>query len=58
MERYSAALDTVIEERRGRIVHDFRLRSAAGSYFWYRLKARPVIGADGEVSAWSAPSRT
>ncbi len=49
VERYSAALDTVIEERRGRIVHDFRLRSSAGSYFWYRLKARPVIGADGEV---------
>ena len=49
VERYSAALDTVIEERRGRIVHDFRLKSAAGTYFWYRLKARPVIGADGEV---------
>ncbi len=49
MERYSAALDTVIEERRGRIVHDFRLRSAAGPYAWYRLKARPVIGTDGEV---------
>ncbi len=41
VERYSAALDTVIEERRGRIVHDFRLRSAAGPYAWYRLKARP-----------------
>ncbi len=49
VERYSAALDTVIEERRGRIVHDFRLRSASGAYFWYRLKARPVIGSDGEV---------
>nr|WP_232627926.1 sensor domain-containing phosphodiesterase [Methylobacterium sp. Leaf118] len=49
VERYSAALDTVIEERRGRIVHDFRLRSAAGPYAWYRLKARPVIGTDGEV---------
>ncbi|GJD79805.1 diguanylate cyclase [Methylobacterium gregans] len=49
VERYSAALDTVIEERRGRIVHDFRLRSAGGAYFWYRLKARPVIGSDGEV---------
>ncbi|MGU3542434.1 EAL domain-containing protein [Methylobacterium sp. A52T] len=49
VERYSAALDTVIEERRGRIVHDFRLRSEAGTFFWYRLKARPVIGADGEV---------
>ncbi|GEP11557.1 EAL domain-containing protein [Methylobacterium gnaphalii] len=49
VERYSAALDTVIEERRGRIVHDFRLRSASGPYYWYRLKARPVIGTDGEV---------
>ena len=49
VERYSAALDTVIEERRGRIVHDFRLRSADGPYAWYRLKARPVIGTDGEV---------
>ena len=49
VERYSAALDTVIEERRGRIVHDFRLRSASGAYYWYRLKARPVIGSDGEV---------
>ena len=39
----------VIEERRGRVLHDFRLRSAAGPYFWYRLKARPVIGTDGEV---------
>ncbi|WP_238180300.1 putative bifunctional diguanylate cyclase/phosphodiesterase, partial [Methylobacterium haplocladii] len=49
VERYSAALDTVIEERRGRILHDFRLRSSAGPYYWYRLKARPVIGTDGEV---------
>ena len=49
VERYSAALDTVIEERRGRIIHDFRLRSADGPYAWYRLKARPVIGTDGEV---------
>lgn len=49
VERYSAALDTVIEERRGRISQDFRLRSAAGPYYWFRLKARPVIGTDGEV---------
>jgi diguanylate cyclase (GGDEF)-like protein/PAS domain S-box-containing protein len=49
VERYSAALDTVIEERRGRIVHDFRLRASSGAYYWYRLKARPVIGSDGEV---------
>lgn len=49
VDRYRAALDTVIEERRGRIVQDFRLRSASGPYHWFRLKARPVVGADGEV---------
>ncbi|TXN84585.1 EAL domain-containing protein [Methylobacterium sp. WL8] len=49
IERYSATLDTMIEERRGRIVHDFRLRTTGGAYYWYRLKARPVIGNDGEV---------
>jgi diguanylate cyclase (GGDEF)-like protein/PAS domain S-box-containing protein len=48
-DRYRAALDAVIEERRGRVVQDFRLRSASGPYHWFRLKARPVVGTDGEV---------
>jgi diguanylate cyclase (GGDEF)-like protein/PAS domain S-box-containing protein len=49
VDRYRTALDAVIEERRGRIVQDFRLRSASGPYHWFRLKARPVVGTDGEV---------
>jgi diguanylate cyclase (GGDEF)-like protein/PAS domain S-box-containing protein len=49
VDRYRTALDAVIEERRGRIIQDFRLRSASGPYHWFRLKARPVVGADGEV---------
>ena len=48
-DRYRTSLDAVIENRRGRIVQDFRLRSAAGPYYWFRLKARPVVGTDGEV---------
>ena len=48
-DRYRTALDAVIEERRGRVVQDFRLRSASGPYHWFRLKARPVVGTDGEV---------
>ena len=48
-DRYRAALDGVIEQRRGRIVQDFRLRAANGPYHWFRLKARPVVGSDGEV---------
>ncbi|RYC32687.1 EAL domain-containing protein [Lichenibacterium minor] len=48
-ERYRASLDTVLEQRCGRISHFFRLRAADGHYFWYTLKARPVVGQDGEV---------
>ena len=48
-ERYRASLDTVLEQRCGRISHFFRLRAADGHYFWYALKARPVVGQDGEV---------
>ncbi|NNC00705.1 diguanylate cyclase, partial [Corallococcus exiguus] len=48
-DRYRAALDAVIEQRRGRLSQDFRLRSSSGSHVWYRLKARPIVGTDGEV---------
>jgi diguanylate cyclase (GGDEF)-like protein/PAS domain S-box-containing protein len=48
-DRYRTALDAVIEQRRGRINQDFRLRSSTGPYHWFRLKARPVVGSDGEV---------
>ena len=48
-DRYRACLDTVLEQRRGRIHEEFRLRAADGHYLWYKLKARPVVGADGEV---------
>lgn len=48
-DRYRLALDTVIEQRRGRLVQDFRLRSSSSAHHWFRLKARPVIGSDGEV---------
>ena len=48
-DRYRACLDTVLEQRRGRINEDFRLRAADGHYFWFALRARPVVGPDGEV---------
>jgi diguanylate cyclase (GGDEF)-like protein/PAS domain S-box-containing protein len=48
-DRYTACLDTVLEQRRGRLSIDFRLRAADGHYVWFLLKARPVVGADGEV---------
>jgi diguanylate cyclase (GGDEF)-like protein len=39
----------MLEQRRGRLNQEFRLRGTDGQYFWYLMKARPVIGADGEV---------
>ena len=48
-ESYRATLDNVLEQRRGRIQVDFRLRDAEGQYHWFQLKARPVIGDDNEV---------
>ncbi len=48
-DRYRACLDAVLEQRRGRISQEFRLRAADGHYFWYTMRARPVVGADGEV---------
>jgi diguanylate cyclase (GGDEF)-like protein/PAS domain S-box-containing protein len=48
-DRFRAALDGVIEQRRGRLFQDFRLRTADGHYIWLTLKARPVVGSDGEV---------
>jgi diguanylate cyclase (GGDEF)-like protein/PAS domain S-box-containing protein len=47
--RYRATLDTVLEQKRGRVNIEFRLRAADASYFWFHLRARPVIGADGEI---------
>jgi diguanylate cyclase (GGDEF)-like protein len=30
-------------------MQDFRLRTPEGNYLWFALKARPVVGSDGEV---------
>jgi diguanylate cyclase (GGDEF)-like protein/PAS domain S-box-containing protein len=48
-DRFRAALDGVVEQRRGRLMQDFRLRTADGNFLWFTLKARPVVGSDGEV---------
>ncbi len=48
-DRFRTTLDVVLEHRRGRVSQSFRLRGADGHYHWFLLKARPVIGADGEI---------
>lgn len=49
-DRYSALLDVVLEQKRGRIDQEFRLRGADGQFHWVQMKARPVLGDDGEVN--------
>jgi diguanylate cyclase (GGDEF)-like protein/PAS domain S-box-containing protein len=48
-DRFRMALDSMLEQRRGRIAQEFRLRSESGTYLWFELRARPVVGTDGEV---------
>jgi diguanylate cyclase (GGDEF)-like protein/PAS domain S-box-containing protein len=48
-DTFRTTLDVVLEHRRGRVAQDFRLRGADGHYHWFALRARPVIGSDGEV---------
>ncbi|HET7803430.1 MAG TPA: EAL domain-containing protein [Pseudolabrys sp.] len=48
-DRFRASLDGMVEQRRGRLTQDFRLRTADGHYLWFTLKARPIVGSDGEV---------
>jgi diguanylate cyclase (GGDEF)-like protein/PAS domain S-box-containing protein len=48
-DRFRAALDSAVEQRRGRLHQDFRLRATEGHYVWLSLKARPMVGSDGEV---------
>ncbi|MCU0789502.1 MAG: EAL domain-containing protein [Nitratireductor sp.] len=48
-ERFRATLNAMAEHKRGRIAQTFRLRSDAGHYHWFRLKARPLLGTGGEL---------
>ncbi len=48
-DRFRATLDGVVEQRRGRVAQDFRMRTSDGHYLWFALRARPVVGSDGEV---------
>jgi diguanylate cyclase (GGDEF)-like protein/PAS domain S-box-containing protein len=49
-DRFRTTLDSVLDQRRGRLNQDFRLRTSDGHFLWFALKARPVVGSDGEVA--------
>jgi diguanylate cyclase (GGDEF)-like protein/PAS domain S-box-containing protein len=46
---FRAVLDAVVNQRRGRINMAFRMRAEDGHFLWFLLKARPIVGSDGEV---------
>jgi len=48
-DRFRVTLDQVLDTRTGRLDQTFRLRASDGQYHWFSLRARPVIGADGEI---------
>jgi len=48
-DRFRTTLDVLLEHRKGRLNHQFRMRAEDGHYHWMALKARPVLGSNGEV---------
>ncbi len=48
-DTFRTTLDVILEHRRGRVSQSFRMRGADGHYHWFTLKARPIIGSDGEI---------
>lgn len=48
-DRFRATMDVLLEHRKGKLAHEFRLRAQDGHYHWLAVKARPVVGSTGEV---------
>lgn len=48
-ERFTSTLNTIVEHKRGRISQVFRMSGTENPYHWFKLKARPMLGADGSV---------
>jgi diguanylate cyclase (GGDEF)-like protein len=48
-DRFKATLDVLLDHRKGRLSHEFRIRAEDGHYHWLHIRARPVIGANGEI---------
>lgn len=48
-DRFRMVLDTIVNHRRGRINQTFRMRASDGHFLWFSLRARPIVGSDGEV---------
>jgi len=49
-DRFRTALDTLVELKRGKVSSDFRIIAHDGSYRSFRLRVKPVVGSNGDVS--------
>ncbi|MFD1745583.1 EAL domain-containing protein [Rhizobium helianthi] len=48
-DRFKATLDVLLEQRKGRLSHEFRVRAEDGHFHWLQIRARPVLGSNGEI---------
>lgn len=48
-DRFKSTLDAIVKYKRGKISQDFRLRAEDSNYRSFKLRARPIVGPDGEV---------
>jgi len=57
-DRFRTAFDTLVELRRGKVSTDIRLTAHDGAHRTFRMRVKPVLGGDGQVTrmraAWAA----
>jgi len=49
-DRFRTAFDTLVELRRGKVSTDIRLAAHDGSHRTFRMRVKPVLGGDGQVT--------
>ena len=49
-DRFRTAFDTLVELRRGKVSADLRLATHDGNYRTFRMRVKPVLGGDGQVT--------
>lgn len=49
-DRFRTAFDTLVELRRGKVSADLRMAGHDGSYRTFRMRVKPVLGGDGQVT--------
>jgi diguanylate cyclase (GGDEF)-like protein/PAS domain S-box-containing protein len=49
-DRFRTAFDTLVELRRGKVSADVRLATHDGNYRTFRMRVKPVLGGDGQVT--------